>query len=165
MMFGKLIDIGFAKLCAMCATPNHHGVFKNSGEAGSTQLCYTAYGSGEVTSVKGVASYRAGELTDVSHLRESQMDGISGPEGTIWVGINPNTPEMNLGHVYLRGQTSMSYTGVQSCAVLMCLRGSISANGKNLDELMFCRIFQGQEVQIEMSEDDIGILLWVDPQT
>lgn len=159
-MFGKIIDIGFAKMCAMCATPNHHGVFKNTGDAGSTQLCFTAYGSGEVSSINGVASYRAGELTDVSHLRETQMNGISGPEGTIWVGINPSSPSMTLGHDYLCGQRSMNFVGENACTVLICLRGAVRVKGKVLDELMFCRIYQGDEVLIEMAQDDIGILLW-----
>lgn len=161
MMFGKLIEVGIAKLCAMCATPNHEGIFKNNASAGgSTQLCYTAYGSGEITSSKGTALYQERVLTDVSHVRGAQMNGLAGPNGTIWVGINP-VDERILDYNFIQGQQTLQFVGEKAISVLLCLRGSITANGKELLDLNYSVIHKDKAVNITVPEGSDAIVFWL----
>jgi hypothetical protein len=160
-MFGKIIDVGIAKLCAMCATPNHLGVFKNNSSAGgSTQICYTAYGSGQITTSNGSAVYEEGVLTDVSHVRGLQMNGLSGPNGTIWIGINP-ADERTIDYNFIQGEQQVQFVGEKLISVLLCLKGSITANGKTLLDLNYSVIPEGMSVDISVPNGSDAIIFWL----
>lgn len=160
-MFGKIIDVGIAKLCAMCATPNHNGIFKNNqSSGGSTQVCYTAYGSGIITSDAGNAVYEENVLTDVSHVRGHQMNGVAGPNGTIWVGINP-VDEKEIEYDYIDTPRDFSFTGVKDVTILLCLRGKITANEKEILDLFYSVIEKDKTVNISVPEGSTAILFWL----
>lgn len=161
MMFGKLIDVGIAKLCAMCSTPNYVDVFKNNASAGgSTQICYTAYGSGTISTTGGDAAYSEDTLTDVSHIRGLQMNGVAGPNGAIWVGINP-VGEKVIDYNFIKGAQNLSFTGVKDMSILVCLRGEITANGKKMKDLTFAAISKDQTVAIDVPADCTAIVFWL----
>jgi hypothetical protein len=160
-MFGKIIDVGIAKLCAMCATPNHVGIFKNNAAfGGSTQLCYTAYGSGMITATSGTATYEENVLTDVSHVRGEQMNGLSGPNGTIWVGINP-IDEKTLDFMFINEPTNTTFVGVKDVSVILCLKGKITANNKDIDDLNYAIVEKGKSVDISVPQESAAIIFWL----
>lgn len=162
-MFGKLIETGVANLCAMCATPGWVDTVKNTAETGgSTQLCYTAYGSGTITSENSNTVYELTEntLTDISAFRKNPLIGTAGPNAAIWVSINP-VYEKEIDYTFIQGQKTVSFTGEKSRSILLCLRGDILANGKPLKALQFATIVKDKQVEIEVPDNGTAIVFWL----
>lgn len=161
MMFGKLIDTNIATLCAMCATPGYKDVLKNSAQyGGSTQICYTAYGGGIIETDVGNAEYSEDNLTDVINLRGYPMRGTAGPNGAIWIGINPKDEKV-IDYNFVKGEHSFTFTGEKDVSILLCLRGEITANGKVLKDLTFASITKGKVVDITVPQNSTAIIYWL----
>lgn len=159
MRFGTIIDIGIGKLCCMVATPGEQSSLPNAGPGGSSQLCYGVYGSGTTTSEGGNGSYTEDELTDVSAFRNFQLNGTAGPNGLVWVGINPPNSD-TFQYDFIKGPVTKTFTNTSTDCAFVGLRQSPKINDKVIGELNFCRLKEGQTVTIEVPENSTGIMLW-----
>jgi hypothetical protein len=160
-MFYKLIDTDIATLCAGCATPGHRDLLKNNAEfSGSTQICYTAYGSGIIETAIGNAEYSENNLTDLSSFRGLLLRGTAGPNGVIWVGINPKN-ERVIEYNFIKGESNTTFTGKKGVSILLCLRGQIVANNKYINELNFAVIKKDQVVDLSIPQNSTAIIFWI----
>lgn len=159
MRFGTIIDISIAKLCCMVATPGEQSSLPNSGLGGSSQLCYGVHGTGTTTSDGGNGSYSEDELADVSAFRNHELHGTAGPNGLVWVGINP-LDSGTLQYDFIKGPVNKSFTNTSTECVFLGLRQSPRINDKVIGELNFCRLKEGQTVTIDVPENSTGIMLW-----
>ena len=161
MIFGKVIDAGIVNLCLMCTTRNHASSLPNTAATGgSSQLCYTVYGSGLISTAAGEAQVYEDTLTDMSHMRGITLNGTAGQNGVIWVGINPIN-EKTVDYSFIKGAQNLDFVGVKDVSIIVCLRGEITANSKIMKDLSFATVYKDQKVNIVVPEDSTAIVLWL----
>jgi hypothetical protein len=157
---GQFIDIGIANMCAIAGVPDATTVFKNSGQGGSTQFVYTAYGSGWNVSDVTTSYFEVDTITDISSSRGHAMEGFAGPNGCIWVGFNPKN-ESSLQYNYIVGPQHFNHIGnTDEPTVLVGLKYDTTANGKKIEPLNFALIMKEDSVDIDVPEGAIAILIW-----
>jgi len=160
MKFGTTFEIDIAKLCCMVATSNEQSSLPNNSlYGGSSQFIYTVQGSATSVANGISATYTVGEITDTSSWRGHESHGSAGPDGVVWVSINPYD-EGTVQYQLMNGPMNITHTGASEKTVFLGLKGSPTANGKTIGELAFCKIAEGKEVELNVPEGSVGLLLW-----
>lgn len=158
MKFGTIINIGIANICCMTATPGELSTVPNSGPGGSSQICYTAYGTGTTSADGESLVHTEGGLVDISRFRNKPLTGQAGPNGVTWVSVNPFDEE-TLDYEFLEGPSTRSFTNTRDHCTILTVKGVLGVNAAQIPELGFCRVGKDQTISLTLGTDVKAIIL------
>lgn len=159
MISNSIFCRGFV-LCVGYVTPNESFLHENRADGHLTQVLYTYTGGGfaasEGRSTKTIAQ---NALTDLSEFAGDPISYTAGAEGAAWVAINPIPASKRYETQLIQGSSAIEVVAGETECAIICLRGSIIANGKTILAQSYARVLPAKTAALEVPENSSALII------
>lgn len=161
MVIHKILDAKRFIACHGYASDNEKIVAPNTFSGGFGQIMYIMTGSATISptdpnSTVPSKTFHVG-INDITEYYGTPCTYTAGPNGGTWICINPIP--MNARYKMTNLLDGQTITGDLTERTIMCLSGTIQANGKEIENMNYARIYNGKSVTVNIPATSIAILL------
>jgi len=161
MVIHRILDAKRFIACHGYASDNEKIVAPNTFSGGFGQIMYIMTGSATISPTNpdsniSTKTFHVG-INDITEYYGTPCTYTAGPNGGTWICINPIP--MNARYKMTELVDGQVITGDLTERTIMCFSGSIQANGKEIQNMNYARIFSGTVVTVLVPETSIAVLL------
>jgi hypothetical protein len=161
MVIHRILDAKRFIACHGYASDNEKIVAPNTFSGGFGQIMYIMTGSATISptspdSIVSAKTFHVG-INDITEYYGTPCTYTAGPNGGTWICINPIP--MNARYKMTELVNGQVITGDLTERTIMCFSGSIQANGKEIQNMNYARVFSGTVVTVLVPETSIAVLL------
>lgn len=148
MIYSNSVACRGFSLCHGGMTAGESFISPNHGVGSFTQLIFLYSGS-IVASSDGMQdiTLKENEFVDVSEFFGKAIKHTAGPQGAIWLAINPHPVEKRF-DVQLVTQGSVEVKGSEKETAIICVDKVISCNEKELSTLQYVRVLNNKTITL-----------------
>lgn len=153
-----MLNADFA-LCVGDMEANTVSETDNAGN-GIFVLCgYCATGGGVISYEGGSLNIEADTFYNIEELRGKKLTLHNANNFSRWISINPIPETNNLIPTFYKGPLTTTLPASNNTKKLIVVEGSVTVNGKNLEELTIGRIGPDKDISLSLPNNSAVIIL------
>lgn len=159
MILNTLLCRGFS-LCTGYLAPNEILANPNKAATEVNQVVYIISGNAVAAAEnQQPITLDTACLIDVSKFAGTQITYTAGPNGAVWVALNPIPETKRYFTSLVQGETVAEVAADGAECAIVCLVGSISVSGKTIPALSYARVLPTKTVVLEAPANSVALVI------